>query len=186
MIRNERAQFNIIPKRLKGFALIAYPDPEQPAFPVNLFPPPRLVCCCIMVKIPSEALAELHALYSRLEQDMSPWRRHCAARGLCCDFARTGHMLYVTNLEAAGMAQAGPVPAPPHAGCPYLRGKLCGAREHRALGCRLYYCDSTYEDERNALCETFLREVRAIEARCGIEHAYRPVTEADFTVLQNT
>jgi Fe-S-cluster containining protein len=62
--------------------------------------------------------------------------------------------------------------------CPFLRGKLCGIRDHRALGCRIYYCDRTYEEDRNAVYESHLKEVRAIEARYGIEHSYRPVTEA--------
>jgi hypothetical protein len=131
--------------------------------------------------IPEQAFAELRAVYDRLAVALEPYQRHCAARGICCDFAKCGHMLYVTGLEAAEMLRSGvhvDRDLIKQGSCPFLRGKQCGIRDHRAIGCRLYYCDRTYEEERNALCETFLKEVRAIEAKYGIEHTYKPVTEA--------
>jgi hypothetical protein len=134
-------------------------------------------------KIPDAALAELRELYSRLSAALEPYRRHCAARGLCCNFVKTGHMLYLTDLESALMSRCGLEPVEEQAvqgSCPYLRGTECGAREHRGLGCRMYYCDTTYETERNAVYETYLKEIRAIEARHGIEHFYRPVTAIHF------
>ena len=133
--------------------------------------------------IPAAAFVELRDVYARLAAELEPYRRHCDARGICCNFAAHGHRLYVTTLEAAEMANAcaSPDAAQAQAGsCPFLRGKLCGVREHRAIGCRIYFCDSTYEEARNALYEKCLREVRAIEARHGIEHTYRQVTEVPF------
>jgi hypothetical protein len=135
------------------------------------------------VRIPKGALAELRALYSELDGALGPFARRCVARGNCCHFRTTGHMLYVTDLEAAEMAlsAAAPQNAQSTAGtCPYLAGTQCGARERRALGCRIYYCDGTYETERNAVCETFLARIRAIEKAHGIGHQYRPVTGVDF------
>ncbi|HYF51294.1 MAG TPA: hypothetical protein VEJ63_17905, partial [Planctomycetota bacterium] len=61
---------------------------------------------------------------------------------------------------------------------------LCGVREHGALGCRIYYCDRTYEENRNEVYERFLKRVREIETRFGIEHSYRPVTEIDFSAIK--
>jgi hypothetical protein len=133
--------------------------------------------------VPDAALLELRALYERFGAELEPFRRHCAARGHCCNFTQTGHMLFLTDLEAAEMARCGldALPSQQAAGCcPYLRGTSCGAREFRALGCRLYFCDGTYEENRNALCEIFLKEIRAIEARHQIPHNYRPVTAIDF------
>ena len=130
--------------------------------------------------IPATAFAELRELYARLSAELEPFRRHCDARGVCCNFAAHGHRLYVTSLEAAEMANAG-VPADAALGsCPFLKGKLCGVREHRALGCRMYFCDTTYDEQRNALYEKFLREIRAIEARHGVEPMYTQVTEVEF------
>lgn len=133
--------------------------------------------------ISESAFRELREVYARLSTALEPYRRYCHARGTCCNFTRTGHMLYLTDIEAAEMARCGLEPVEQQAVdgcCPYLRGSLCGAREHRGLGCRMYYCDTTYEAQRNEVYETFLKDIRAIEARHGIEHYYRPVTAIDF------
>lgn len=138
-----------------------------------------------MSTVPEPALIELRALYAQLARELEPFRRYCDARGYCCNFVASEHMLYVTNLEAAEMAACGEGPDMEQASegkCPYLRGKLCGAREHRAIGCRIYFCDRTYEEERNALYEKFLKAARDIESRYGIEPNYVPVTKADFSL----
>jgi hypothetical protein len=136
-----------------------------------------------MISIPAAALAELQALYTKLGEELEPVRRHCDGRGICCRFSKCGHMLYLTDIEAAEMARSGVEPSAAQSAegnCPYLRGSMCGIRDFRAIGCRLYYCDKTYHEDRNALCEKFLKAAREIEARYGIAHRYRPVTQIDF------
>ncbi len=135
------------------------------------------------MQVPEQAFAELNALYETLEGELARFRRRCVMRGICCDFATHGHMLFVTGLEAAQMARCGQVPEPAQAVagiCPYLLGTRCGARDHRALGCRIYYCDTTYEEQRNEVYERFLKAIREIEARHGMEHTYQAVTKVDF------
>ena len=133
--------------------------------------------------VPAGALARLEAVYAQLDAELEPVRRNCRMRGACCNFAASGNMLYVTALEALHMARSGLAADETQAGdgmCPFLRGRSCGARAHRALGCRLHYCDRTYEEERNALYEKFLKLIRRIEAEHGIQEAYRPVTRIAF------
>ena len=133
--------------------------------------------------IPESAFTELREIYAQLGGELEPYRRHCDARGICCNFKAHGHRLYVTGLEAAEMARAGVKAdrALSHAGsCPFLRGALCGIRENRALGCRIYYCDPTYEEQRNATYEKFLGLVRDVEARHGIAHTYADITGIPF------
>ncbi|HEY3322208.1 MAG TPA: hypothetical protein VGP72_17225 [Planctomycetota bacterium] len=96
-------------------------------------------------------------------------------------------MLFVTTLEAAEMARGGLAPDAAQAReviCPFQRGKLCGIREHRALGCRTYSCDSTYNEERNEIHEQFLKDIRAIESRHGIDSLYQRVTQINFEELR--
>lgn len=136
-----------------------------------------------MIAVPSEALLELRDCYAQLAVEMNVFQRHCDARGFCCNFKEAGHRLYVTPLEAAMMSSSGVEPNGEQAEggtCPYLKGSLCGVREHRALGCRIYFCDTTYEEQRNALYEKFLARVREIEARHGIAPGYTNVTTVDF------
>jgi Fe-S-cluster containining protein len=97
-------------------------------------------------------------------------------------------MLYVTDLEAAAMARPGEVADSTQSQvglCPFQRGAGCGVYERRALGCRTYYCDTTYQDERKQLYETALRELRAIQDRYQIAHEYQPVTAVNFEDLRN-
>jgi hypothetical protein len=143
----------------------------------------HLISTDLISTVPEAALVELREIYARLATALEPYRRHCDMRGVCCDFAKCGHMLYVTGLEAAEMIKSGVAPDPALAEdgkCPFLRGNQCGIRDHRAIGCRIYYCDKTYNDERNALCEKYLREAREIEARYGIEHSYMAITNIVF------
>ncbi|MEI6231732.1 MAG: hypothetical protein WCT04_01665 [Planctomycetota bacterium] len=136
-----------------------------------------------MLTIPEAARLELRALYAQLASELEPFRRHCDARGLCCNFTATDHMLYVTDLEASEMAACDERPdmaLSAEGKCPYLRGKLCGARDHRAIGCRIYFCDRTYEEDRNALYEKYLTATRDIEARHDIEHRYSPIVKVEF------
>ena len=136
-----------------------------------------------MSAIPAAAFDELRRVYAELSAELEPLRRHCDMRGICCNFREHGHKLFVTGLEAAEMARSGEQPdsEQSRAGvCPFLRGKLCGVREHRALGCRIYYCDTTYEEQRNAVYEKFLKLVREIEAKHKIEHTYSDVTKLEF------
>ena len=139
-----------------------------------------------MAAIPESARIELRALYAQLAAELEPLRRYCDARGLCCNFTAADHMLYVTALEAAEMAACPEQPdmaLSADGKCPYLRGNLCGCREHRAIGCRIYFCDRTFEEQRNALYEKCLTAAREIETRHGIEHSYTPVTKVDFSTL---
>ena len=73
-------------------------------------------CNLCLVDVNAEGLKKLAA-------ELEPFRRHCTSRGTCCRFAESGHMLYVTGLEAAGMAASGVTPSLKQSAagtCPYL------------------------------------------------------------------
>ena len=131
--------------------------------------------------VPTAAFDELRAVYREMETALAPYRRVCESSGRCCRFASADHMLFVTGLEAAWMAQADQPRDPAmlaEGSCPYLREGLCSIREHRALGCRIYYCDRDGEEQRNEVYETFLRRIRAIETKFDLPSTYMPVTKA--------
>ncbi len=134
-----------------------------------------------MDTMPAEVTSALRELYDELARELDPLRRPCEATGRCCRFAQSEHMLFVTGVERAYMNAAGKslnedLLKAGH--CPFLDGPLCGIREHRALGCRIFFCDRTFEEERNALYERFLIRIREIEVRFGLSHSYVPVTKA--------
>ena len=127
------------------------------------------------------ALGEMRALYARLDAELAPYVRPCRADGECCRFGPGKPVLYLTFLEAAMMLASGrdtePSPDSPNA-CPYLDGGRCGIRERRALGCRTFFCDSIFEEQRCLIHEKFLREIRTVEAKFQVPHFYRPLAEA--------
>ncbi len=124
--------------------------------------------------IPRAALSELAALYSSLGSDVAATAVRCDLRGLCCDFDRSGHLLFSTDLEVAFARAHGAarIPDAPLSSCPWFTSGKCKLREGRPLGCRVYFCDPGYADKMSELSERYHREVRAIHDRHGIEYRY--------------
>lgn len=101
----------------------------------------------------------------------------CIASGRCCRFKEYGHVLYVSNLEAEVLLASSPPyekPVSPDF-CPFQKDKLCTAREPRPLGCRVYYCDPTYQETGNAITEKYLARLKQLAAEHGVEYRYAPL-----------
>ncbi len=120
-----------------------------------------------------EAFRELEGVYAALERELAVLRPRCELSGRCCRFKDFDHQLWTTGLELDYLLahEAPPGKAEPGV-CPYLREGRCGAREHRMLGCRIFFCDPGYKDAMGPLYERFHREVKEIHRRHGIEYRY--------------
>ena len=116
-------------------------------------------------------------LYRQVDAEVRAAGPVCVASGRCCRFKEYGHTLFISNLEADVLLSA----APPFAGpisadfCPFQQGNLCTAREPRPLGCRVYYCDPTYQDTGNALTEKYLKKLKTLAEEQGAEWRYAPL-----------
>jgi hypothetical protein len=101
----------------------------------------------------------------------------CVASGRCCRFQEYGHVLYLSNLEADVLLASAPPYEKPvsQAFCPFQKDKLCTAREPRPLGCRVYYCDPSYQETGNALTEQFLHRLKDLARENGVEWRYAPL-----------
>jgi Fe-S-cluster containining protein len=138
----------------------------------------------------AEVRAELEGVYGAAAEAIRERGPACWASGRCCNFEKTGHLLYVTGLEAAytvrmgraiteKRAKASPnhyslevVGATSSGACPFQEGNLCGVHEIKPLGCRVYFCDRSAQQWQNELSERLLAEIRAIHERNGIEYRY--------------
>ena len=49
------------------------------------------------------------------------------------------------------------------------------AREPRPLGCRVYYCDPTYQETGNRLTEIYLARLKELADKAGIPWRYAPL-----------
>lgn len=147
-------------------------------------------------------VAAVEALQAQLMARIEARKPRCDASGRCCNFAKHGHLLFVTGLEAAvAIAKIDEVRAAQAADaslshtaaaigvsrvvtlaqvgaardrgdCPFLEGHLCGVHWARPLGCRVYFCDETAQEWQHEQSEWMMDEVRKLHEREAIEYRY--------------
>lgn len=118
----------------------------------------------------------MRAFFARVDAAVAEKTPVCTNRGLCCRFGEFGHRLYVTRLELAWFIGRqrpfGLRPATSADACPYQLNGLCTAREHRPLGCRIFFCDPASRDWQGPMYEEFLAELKGIGAEFGIPYQF--------------
>jgi Fe-S-cluster containining protein len=124
---------------------------------------------------------ELHhtilELYRQADRDVAEAGPVCQASGRCCRFKEFGHRLYISNLEAAVLLASAPPFAKPVSAdfCPFQNENLCTAREPRPLACRVYFCDSTYEEPSHEITEKYLARLKELAVENGLDWLYAPL-----------
>ena len=122
---------------------------------------------------PPEAFRELEAVYADLERELAALRPRCELSGRCCRFKAFDHQLWTTDLELDYLLAHAERPSTlPDGVCPWLKDGLCSARDHRMLGCRIFFCDPGYKDAMGPLYERYHRRLKEIHARHGLPYAY--------------
>ncbi|HKI30792.1 MAG TPA: hypothetical protein VKA46_02790 [Gemmataceae bacterium] len=116
-------------------------------------------------------------LYAEVDAAVAAAGPVCVASGRCCRFKEYGHTLFLSNLEAdVLLAAAPPYEVPVSAEfCPFQKGNLCTAREPRPLGCRVYYCDPTYQDAGSRISEEYLGRLKRLADEHAVEYRYAPL-----------
>jgi len=124
-----------------------------------------------------ELRVAVHAVYAEADAAVAAAGPRCDASGRCCRFQEYGHTLFISNLEAEILLDAAPPYAKPVSAdsCPFQVNNLCTARDPRPLGCRVYFCDPTYQDTGNAISETYLRRLKDLTAQYGSDWRYAPL-----------
>lgn len=124
-------------------------------------------------------VADLLAVFAAVTEEVTKRGPVCWASGRCCNFRQTGHLLYVTGLEAAfTLVRCGSpgrdrlAEAVTSGGCPFQVMNLCGVHGDKPLGCRLFFCDMTAQQWQNEVYEQLLGRLRDIHVRHGIEYRY--------------
>jgi Fe-S-cluster containining protein len=119
---------------------------------------------------------ELRAVYRSADEVVAGAGPVCEASGKCCRFTEYGHTLFLSDLEAALLLES----APPYNSvtrhvCPFQVDGLCTARTDRPLGCRVYFCDPSYQDVMPEILESHLRQIKEIADRHGRAWRYAPL-----------
>jgi hypothetical protein len=122
-----------------------------------------------------ELWKELEGLYADLDGELAVLRPLCQRSGRCCRFKEFGHQLWTTAVELDYLVDREGLPAPQSGGggvCPYLKDGLCGVRDHRMLGCRIYFCDAAYADAMGPLYEKYHARMKELHRRHGVPYEY--------------
>jgi hypothetical protein len=121
----------------------------------------------------------LHALYAELDAEVARLGPRCELSGRCCRFDEYGHTLFVSAPEAALLLDEAPSPSRPldlGASCPWQDGAgRCSARSARPLGCRVYYCDPSYQPHAATLSEAFIGRLKRLVDEHGLSWNYAPL-----------
>jgi hypothetical protein len=116
-------------------------------------------------------------LYAEVDRQVAAAGPVCVASGRCCRFKEYGHVLFLSNLEAEVLLSAAPPYETPVSAdfCPFQKENLCTAREPRPLGCRVYYCDPTYQETAKEITEKYLRRLKDLAVEHGVDWTYAPL-----------
>lgn len=130
----------------------------------------------------------LKRLYQDLQSEIARLAPVCDLSGRCCRFLEFDHTLFLSKPEADFLVLNAPKPSralDDGATCPWQDNRgLCQAREARPLGCRLFFCDPSYQEAMPILSETYLRKLKHLTARFQLPWNYAPlhVHLAQFTL----
>jgi hypothetical protein len=122
---------------------------------------------------------ELSAVYEQLDSEVARRGPVCQMSGRCCRFQEYGHTLFVSTVEVRYLLGAAPPPQGPldhGATCPWQDSRgHCTAREARPLGCRVYYCDPSYQEDAHGLSEQFVLRLKDLTTKHGLPWNYAPL-----------
>src|SRR6516162_7796456 len=126
-----------------------------------------------------EQRQRVYAVYAEADAAVVEAGPRCDASGRCCRFAEYGHTLFISHLEAdVLLAKAPPFDGPVSRDfCPFQVDNLCTARDPRPLGCRVYFCDPTYQETAQRISETYLRRLKDLAEELGAGWRYAPLHE---------
>lgn len=124
--------------------------------------------------------AELSEIYEELDEDLSRLAPECKACGQCCHFESFGHVLFASSLEVNYLLRKAGHPKRPvkKEACPYLVSNLCTVREHRTLGCRVFFCQKDWPNTSQDLYESYFRRIKDLSAKYQLEWCYAPMLSA--------
>ncbi|MCX7700094.1 MAG: hypothetical protein N2039_04395 [Gemmataceae bacterium] len=120
---------------------------------------------------------ELLQLYAEVDAEVQAAGPRCDQSGRCCRFTEWGHVLFLSSLEAEHLLASAPAfsrPVSPD-GCPFQVDRLCTAREVRPLGCRIYFCDPTYQETGQRIMERAIQRLKRLYEEEGLPWHYAPL-----------
>jgi Fe-S-cluster containining protein len=123
---------------------------------------------------------ELQGIYKELDDELAKVSPGCDACGECCNFDKFDHVLYATMIEVDYIKRNVLVPQkhPSKNICPFLADQKCTIRDHRTLGCRVFYCNPDYQkNQSQEIYNKYYRKIKDLAQTHGLEWRYAPMLE---------
>ncbi|HET6576470.1 MAG TPA: hypothetical protein VFG68_22915 [Fimbriiglobus sp.] len=116
-------------------------------------------------------------VYAAVDAAVAAAGPRCDASGRCCRFAEYGHTLFLSQFEAELLLETAPPYSKPVSrdSCPFQVGNLCTARQERPLGCRIYFCDPTYQETGNRITEEAVAKLKQLADELEAGWRYAPL-----------
>ncbi len=122
---------------------------------------------------------ELREIYAALDSEVARLAPVCQVSGRCCRFREYGHTLFLSEPELEYLLREAPAPVralDDGETCPWQdAGGRCTARGARPLGCRVYFCDPTYQGAAPLLSEQFIARLCDLARRHRLSWNYAPL-----------
>jgi len=129
------------------------------------------------ISMQEEVRRQVLEIYQEVDRAVAAAGPVCIASGRCCRFKEYGHELFISNLEADVLLANAPAYEQPVSSdfCPFQKDNLCTARAPRPLGCRVYFCDPTYQETAHRITEEFLQRLKKLARDTNTEWRYAPL-----------
>jgi hypothetical protein len=117
------------------------------------------------------------AVYAAADGAVRAAGPRCDSSGRCCRFTEYGHTLFLSHFEAELLLEGAPTYDAPvtRDGCPFQVNNLCTARDARPLGCRIYFCDPTYQVTGHLITEKAVAQLKQLADEFEAGWRYAPL-----------
>lgn len=120
---------------------------------------------------------EIVEIYKKLETELTSLDPGCNTCGTCCHFDEFDHVLYASTIEIKYIQENVEVPPfdPDKNVCPFLVNNQCTIREHRALGCRVFFCNPDYKEKSQDIYNKYYAMIKDMAIKNQTEWNYAPM-----------
>ena len=120
---------------------------------------------------------DIKEIYKKLEAELASINPGCNSCGTCCHFDEFGHILYTSTIETDYIRENVEIPSfdSDKNVCPLLINNQCTAREHRALGCRVFFCNPDYKEKSQDIYNKYYTMIKDLADKNQVKWRYAPM-----------
>ena len=122
----------------------------------------------------------LGKIYYDIDKEIALHDVECNACSKCCNFAKFDHILFANSLEVEYIIcnLEKPLKGITPGICPFQQNGKCSIRKYRTLGCRVFYCDKSYDKNLSQdIYNKYYGKIKELTLKHKKEWSYKPFLE---------